>query len=121
MSQLFENLIKEAACGESHSKKKSETAQAKSHTKKAGARKPNPILVKAAELILGGKGDFEPTHNFSMQQLAQGIAVEMEHTNDFDVALEIAKDHLMEFPDYYDRLEDMEEEAKEDMEEDSES
>lgn len=37
-------------------------------------------------------------------QLKKGIAVEMEHTSDRDVAKEIALDHLNEFPDYYDRL-----------------
>lgn len=111
MSQLFENLIKEAACDGYSSAKKSKAEEKKPHTKKAGA--PNPVLVKAAELILGGKADYEPSSKFSMQQLAKGIAIEMEHTDDFNVALEIAKDHLMEFDDYYDRLEDMEEEAKE--------
>lgn len=37
-------------------------------------------------------------------QLAQGIKVELEHTTDPEVAREIALDHLLEFPDYYDRL-----------------
>lgn len=37
-------------------------------------------------------------------QLAKGIKVELEHTTDPKVAREIALDHLLEFPDYYDRL-----------------
>lgn len=38
------------------------------------------------------------------QQLKKGIAVELEHTTDKDVAQEIALDHIAEHPDYYDRL-----------------
>ena len=41
-------------------------------------------------------------------QLAKGIKVELEHTSHKDVAHEIALDHLSEFPDYYDRLEQAE-------------
>jgi hypothetical protein len=37
-------------------------------------------------------------------QLAKGIRVEKEHTNDLAMAREIALDHLDEFPDYYDKL-----------------
>jgi hypothetical protein len=40
--------------------------------------------------------------------LAQGIAVEMEHTTDPEIAKEIAKDHLDEFPNYYQALKRME-------------
>lgn len=42
------------------------------------------------------------------QQLAKGIEVELEHTSHKDVAREIALDHLGEFPDYYDRLDQAE-------------
>jgi hypothetical protein len=38
------------------------------------------------------------------KQLKIGIKVEMEHTSKFDVAKEIALDHLAEKPDYYSRL-----------------
>jgi len=41
-------------------------------------------------------------------QLEKGIKVEMEHTSDKDLAEEIAKDHLFEFPDYYIKLAKME-------------
>lgn len=34
-------------------------------------------------------------------QLAVGVLVETEHTDNFDIALEIAKDHLAENPEYY--------------------
>ena len=43
-----------------------------------------------------------------MKQLSKGIKVEMEHTGDIAIAREIALDHLKEFPDYYDRLEQVE-------------
>lgn len=42
-------------------------------------------------------------------QLDKGIRVEMEHTTDEATAREIALDHLNELPDYYDRLEVVEE------------
>ena len=37
-------------------------------------------------------------------QLSMGIKVEMEHTNKFDVAKEIALNHLAEDPEYYTKL-----------------
>lgn len=43
------------------------------------------------------------------EQLIKGVEVEMEHTNDAEIAYEIALDHLVEFPDYYDKLAKMEE------------
>jgi hypothetical protein len=45
-------------------------------------------------------------------QIEKGMEVELEHTSDLDRAREIAIDHLVEFPDYYDRLMKMEEEAR---------
>lgn len=45
------------------------------------------------------------------EQLRMGIKVEMEHTDNPQVAEKIARDHLMEIPDYYTRLIKMEEEA----------
>ena len=58
--------------------------------------------------------DIAKKHNVSIDvindQIEKGIKVEMEHVDDEDLALEIVKDHLVEFPDYYDRLQKMEEE-----------
>ena len=45
------------------------------------------------------------------QELANGIAVEMEHTGCMFLATRIALDHLAEIPDYYTRLKKMEEAA----------
>ena len=44
-------------------------------------------------------------------QIQKGINVEMEHTDDKEKATEIATDHVSEFPDYYNRLESMENKA----------
>ena len=46
-------------------------------------------------------------------QIKKGKKVEMEHTDDPNVAIEIAKDHEMEHPYYYSALEDMEKELEE--------
>jgi len=44
----------------------------------------------------------------SEQPLEQGIKIEMEHTNDPEVAKEIAMDHLIEDSKYYDKLKKIE-------------
>ena len=41
-----------------------------------------------------------------------GLKIEREHTTDKNKAMEIAMDHLFEFPDYYTRLVSMEDEAE---------
>ena len=62
--------------------------------------------------IEGGLADNANATDFCPIQISKGIKVEMEHTDDPHKALEIAMDHLTEIPDYYDRLEAMEAEAK---------
>lgn len=47
-----------------------------------------------------------------MAQLEIGIEVEMEHTDDQDIALKIALDHLNERPDYYTKLKALEKSPK---------
>jgi len=64
--------------------------------------------------IPGGKSDNAPDSDFDAEELAKGIKVELEHTDDKELAKEIAKDHLSEFPDYYTRLIDMEKDAEQD-------
>lgn len=44
-------------------------------------------------------------------QLKRGIEIEYEHTKDKSTAREIALDHLLEIPDYYERLDKMEKKA----------
>ena len=60
-------------------------------------------LNKNIELS-GGVGDTTPTEKVDPNQLSIGIQIEMEHTNDLDIAQEIAMDHLTEDPEYYDKL-----------------
>jgi hypothetical protein len=52
------------------------------------------------------------SHSFINEQLIKGIKVEMEHTNNPEVARKIALDHLLENPFYYEYLDKMEEELK---------
>ncbi len=47
------------------------------------------------------------------QQLVKGIKVEMEHTDDIEIAKEIAMDHLAEDPNYYTKLKRIEEAREE--------
>ena len=51
-------------------------------------------------------------HSFINEQLIKGIKVEMEHTDNPEVARKIALDHLLENPFYYEYLDKMEEELK---------
>jgi len=62
----------------------------------------------SSDRIPGGLADKKPDSDFDPEQLAAGIKVEMEHTDDPDIAKEIAKDHLTEDPDYYRKLRKME-------------
>lgn len=66
------------------------------------------------EIDLTGEADRKGVtpSDVDQEQLAKGVKVESEHTTDPEVAEKIATDHLAEIPDYYDRLEKMETEAK---------
>jgi len=59
-----------------------------------------------------GKHNDTPDSKFDANELAKGIAIEKEHTDDEELAKNIAKDHLTEIPDYYTRLARMEKEGK---------
>jgi len=67
------------------------------------------------DMIPGGKADDADVATYDPQQILKGMEVEMEHTDDPKVALEIAMDHLEEFGDYYTRLDGMEKDAKADL------
>jgi len=80
------------------------------------------------ELIPGGYGSGRPITDFDPEQVKMGIEVEQEHVVKYDKkgnrlkpteddiakAVEITSDHLSEIPDYYTRLDKLEEGAKED-------
>ena len=57
-----------------------------------------------------GKNRNKKDSEFDSKELKLGIKVEMEHIDDKSIAKEIAKDHLVELPDYYTRLIKMEKE-----------
>lgn len=56
------------------------------------------------DLIPGGKGDKANLSKFDPKQVAMGIKVEREHSNDPSKILEIVLDHLTENPAYYTKL-----------------
>lgn len=56
---------------------------------------------EAGDMIPGGLADDKTPQEFCPYQLAKGLKVEMEHTDDPLIALEITMDHLVENPKYY--------------------
>jgi hypothetical protein len=88
-----------------------------------GHRFSNPIsrgeLKAAAELsrsgqkdlLPGGEADNLPDREFSAPALAEGAKHEHEHTNNDQIAKEIAEDHLSEDPEYYEKQKKLEKES----------
>jgi hypothetical protein len=64
------------------------------------------------DMLPGGKADGKSPLDYPVDQIKMGLEVEKEHTDNPLIAIEIATDHLEEFPDYYTRLDAMEKEAK---------
>lgn len=64
--------------------------------------------AKYVDKIPGGLADKGPPKGVDPKQVEKGIKVELEHTDDKDLAREIAYDHLTEDPKYYDKLETIE-------------
>jgi hypothetical protein len=74
--------------------------------------------LNEGEIMMGGIADGKDIEDIAMmhdvdmdtmfEQLQKGVRVEMEHTSEMMVALEIAMDHLYEDPFYYDKLAKME-------------
>jgi hypothetical protein len=62
------------------------------------------FLKEYSEKIAGGKGDGRDPSDFDQKELLAGIKVELEHTDDIAIALEITMDHLTEDPKYYTNL-----------------
>lgn len=60
------------------------------------------------DLLPGGKADNLPDREFSSSELAEGAEHEHEHTDNDQVAKEIAKDHLQEDSQYYEKVEAIE-------------
>ena len=70
------------------------------------------VLNALMNKIPVGKHNHIPDSEFNPHELELGIKIEYEHTNKYDIAKAIAKDHLSEIPDYYTRLIKMEKDAK---------
>lgn len=66
------------------------------------------VAAKWVDKMPGGLADGSTPSDFDPVQIAKGVVVEMEHTDDPRVALEIAMDHLTEDGRYYDALETIE-------------
>ena len=91
---------------------------------RGGTEGQNNLEEKMKEYIKGGKSEgmdcesIAEKHGVSVESIEKqekmGIKIEHEHTPDDNIAAEIARDHLAEFPTYYSFLEDMEAAAKKD-------
>lgn len=78
----------------------------------------NQLLESQSEVLIGGKGDkltleeIAKKHKVSLDyikaQFEKGVKIESEHTNNVEMQEEIVKDHLTEFPNYYEALQEME-------------
>lgn len=62
-------------------------------------------FYKMTEQLPGGLASGMQPEDFDAEELKRGIAAEMEHTDDRALAAEIAMDHLVEDPLYYDKRE----------------
>jgi hypothetical protein len=63
---------------------------------------------KHKDQLPGGLADDKEPGDFNPAALDLGRRFELEHTDDDDMATEIAMDHLVEDPDYYQKLAKME-------------
>lgn len=68
--------------------------------------------VVVEDELPGGIGDDAKVSDFSPEQISTGLKVEMEHTNDPKIALEIVLDHLTEDSEYYTKLATIESEPE---------
>jgi len=91
----------------------SEDAAKKLETYRAAIKAEYGIDIKDfKETLKGGRADGKGITQYDLKQILLGIKVELEHTTNKMLALEIVTDHLEEIPDYYTHLEKMEKEAE---------
>jgi hypothetical protein len=55
--------------------------------------------------LVGGLAEGMSPSDFDQAALRKGTEHELEHTSDWGIAQEIAMDHLAEDPEYYEKLE----------------
>ena len=70
------------------------------------------LLKMACDAVKGGLAQNMPDSAVNQTQLRAGIKVEREHSARVPIQRDIAKDHLVEIPDYYTRLKAMENQAE---------
>lgn len=75
-------------------------------SKVSGLKLPNE--VNKTDMLPGGLADNKKPKDFNTKDLTAGIKIEMEHTNNKNLAREIAMDHLTEDPNYYKKLKEVE-------------
>lgn len=68
-------------------------------------------MGKLIDMLRGGKADKVPPSAFPPKKVEQGAKVESEHTSNKTLAREIARDHLTEDMNYYEKLKKMEKQA----------
>lgn len=68
----------------------------------------NINFYKGKDKIPGGLADKKSPKDFDKEALKEGVKVEMEHTSDPKIAIEIAMDHLTEDKEYYKKLKTIE-------------
>lgn len=84
---------------------------------KAAYVQDDDLMAQGGEVLEGGKADnltikdiahhHKADYEYVFRQYKKGIKHELEHTSDFNIAKEIAKDHIYERIDYYDALESL--------------
>lgn len=65
-------------------------------------------MVKAKDVLKGGRGDNKPDSSFNRNELTLGIKHEKEHSPNRQISKETAKDHLVEDPHYYSKMQMLE-------------
>jgi hypothetical protein len=86
-------------------------------------------LKKFDDFMKGGHSNGKPDEEYNQEELKKGAEIQAEeHGGDEEISKKIAKDHIEEFPKYYDdevglknfekELEEKEKEAEADVEED---
>lgn len=109
--------------GESDPKRQSSTVAEDMRFTHPQASQPIENISKGgSEKLIGGKADGMSAKDIAKAKgkpaedikkaLAKGVKVEAEHTSDPSVAKEVARDHVVEFPNYYQALSEMEAKLK---------
>src|SRR3990167_5393607 len=89
-------------CHEHHVKGHLPKSNLTAKTKKSDHESDHDFYYE--DQIPGGHADAQDPSDFDHEQLEIGTAHELEHTDDSSIAAEIAMDHLIEDPEYYEKL-----------------